>query len=391
MPKVDANDIAAAHGAAGLAETTDSLTQAVVSEALQQFPSVRDLVQKHKRRMREPLIHGLIRRGETINLVAPPKAGKSILGYHVALSVAMGDYLLGVEAWRCEQGMVVIFDNELHEETLGCRIPDVSERLNYPEEVWDWVRVVPLRGKGLDIHAVGKLILQAKILQPRLVIIDSLYRFLPKGVNENDNGAMTEIYNQLDTYAEQLQTCGIVVIHHTSKGAQGEKDIMDVGSGAGSSGRATDNHIVIREHEDEGHYVIEAKPRSFKSPDPVVCKLDYPLWTLAGDKDATKLKGKKAKRAEKTEVPKDLPPEKAFLPVLNTTEWKSQKQVCGEFKVLLNCTHASAEIEIQKIISKFGLRELRTQDLPRDCGAFEAKREGAALLLRLKGNNNAKG
>jgi hypothetical protein len=71
--------------------------------------------------LRRPVIHGLLREGETMNVISAPKMGKSWLVTDLALSVATGRDWLG---FRCERGDVLILDNELHGETN--RIPRVA-------------------------------------------------------------------------------------------------------------------------------------------------------------------------------------------------------------------------------------------------------------------------
>jgi hypothetical protein len=88
---------------------------------------------------------------------------------------------------------------------------------------------------------------------------------------------MMRVYNHLDALAEQWQS-SIVIVHHSSKGQQGDKALTDVGAGAGSISRAADTHIAIRPHETDGHFVLEAVTRSFKSPEPVSVKFEWPLW-----------------------------------------------------------------------------------------------------------------
>ena len=70
-----------------------------------------------------------------------------------------------------------------------------------------------------------------------IIIIDALYKALPKDVDENSNGQITSIYNLLDNYA--LATgAAIVLVHHTSKGNQSNKSVTDIGSGAGAQSRS---------------------------------------------------------------------------------------------------------------------------------------------------------
>ena len=109
-----------------------------------------------------------------------------------------------------------------------------------------------------------------------VIVIDALYRILPEGISENDN-ADSQRHNRLDGLARK-NSASIIVIHHASKGNQSEKSVTDVGAGAGAIARATDTHMVIRPHAEEGYHVFEAVTRSGPSPDPMTCKFDFPRW-----------------------------------------------------------------------------------------------------------------
>ena len=73
---------------------------------------------------REPIIDGLLRRGEVANVISGPKANKSWLLLHLALCVATGRDWLG---FRCRQGRVLLLDYELERETLSARLRGVSD------------------------------------------------------------------------------------------------------------------------------------------------------------------------------------------------------------------------------------------------------------------------
>ena len=57
--------------------------------AILQPPSIWELIQRHPK-LRDPVIHGLLRRGETMNIIAPSKTGKSWLVNDLALAIATG-------------------------------------------------------------------------------------------------------------------------------------------------------------------------------------------------------------------------------------------------------------------------------------------------------------
>ena len=108
---------------------------------------------------------------------------------------------------------------------------------------------------------------------------------------------MMAIYNKLDHYAN-LWDCAIAVVHHASKGQQGDKAVTDVGAGAGSISRAADTHIVIRQHEDPELSVLECVTRSFKSPAPVSIRFDWPLWNAVSTAAEVKKQGRQNQEAQ---------------------------------------------------------------------------------------------
>ena len=236
----------------------------------------KELVENHPS-LRKPIVDGLIREGETMNFVAAPKTGKSWSTQQLALAVANGLDWLG---FNCSQGRVLLIDNELHPETLASRLGRVAGEMGV---TLDQVDVLPVRGKNMSLKRLAHELHQ--LLESNceyvMLIMDALYRFLPEGTSENDNAQMMQIYNLLDKIAAQLNVA-IVIVHHTSKGAQSGKDVTDVGAGAGSISRAADTHLTIRPHAqgDGDVAVLDARTRSFKSPDPVTIKFDFPLWSV---------------------------------------------------------------------------------------------------------------
>ena len=255
--------------------------------------SIGVLIERHPR-MRSPVIDGIIRQGETCNIIAAPKVGKSWLAYGLALSVATGrDWL---DTFRCESGRVLLIDNELHEETIAHRIPVVAAAMSIRDaEYRDRIDVVSLRGCLTDYHGLGvRLIDRIEAGHYRTVIVDAHYRMLPAGTSENDNAGMAMLYNLIDRFAGRTESAWLL-IHHSSKGSQSDKAVTDVGAGAGSQSRAADTHLVLRPHEEPGHVVLDAAVRSWPPIDPLTLRWEFPVWIPAHDIDPAKLKGRLTK------------------------------------------------------------------------------------------------
>jgi len=249
--------------------------------------------------LRKPVIHGLLRQGETMNIIAAPKIGKSWLVTDLALSIATGRPWL--ETFETDPGNVLIIDNELHSETSAHRIPQVAaaRRIDLAE-VSQRVYVQNLRGHWQDIFSLGAYFRSLEAGRYRVVILDAMYRLMPRDADENDNGTMSSVYNAIDRYADLLGCC-FVLIHHSTKGSQSGKAITDVGAGAGAQSRATDTHLILRPHEENDVVVLEAAVRSWPPVAPRCLRWTYPVWTVDDTLDPTSLRGERAKRRRKAE------------------------------------------------------------------------------------------
>lgn len=248
-----------------------------------------DLVQAYPT-LNKPVVHGLFREGETVNVVSTSKAGKSWLAYNLALSVIANRPWL--QTFDVEPGPVLLVDNELHKCTLSNRIPAVAEKLGiHHTEYANSLEVWPLRGALRNIVQLGEDFAAIEPGKFKLIILDAKYRLGVPGKSENDNASETQIYNLVDEYAAHTGAA-FVLVHHTSKGNQGEKRVTDVGAGAGAQSRAADCHIVLREHEQDEVAVLDAAVRSFAPVEPLALRWEFPLWVPAGDIDPTRLRGR---------------------------------------------------------------------------------------------------
>jgi len=266
---------------------------------------VRELVDAHPQ-LRPPVIHGLLREGETMNIIASPKTGKSWLTIDLAIAVATGRPWLG--RYQTRAGDVLIIDNELHPETSAHRLPKVAEARGLPvREIGPRISVDNLRGRLRDIFTLAPYF---EALEPgrfKVIVLDAFYRFMPAGGDENDNGTMANIYNAIDRFADRLGCC-FVLIHHSTKGNQSGKSVTDVGAGAGAQSRATDTHLVLRPHEEEGVVVLDAAVRSWKPVDPVCLRWSFPVWTVDDSLDPSALKSERPARKKNKAQPRDESP-----------------------------------------------------------------------------------
>ena len=257
--------------------------------------SLGDLVSRHPD-LRPPVVHGLLRRGETMNVISSSKIGKSWLVADLALAVATGGSWL--DTFATAPGDVLILDNELHGETIAHRLHQVAvARQVSLDDIGRRVFIQNLRGRLLDVFTLESYFLSLEPGRFKLIVLDAFYRFLPPGTDENDNARMAQVYNRLDSYADFLGCC-FVPVHHASKGSQSGKAITDVGAGAGSQSRATDTHLVLRPHEQDDVVVLEAAVRSWPPVVPRCLRWSFPVWTLVDDLDPMLLRSEKSRRRD---------------------------------------------------------------------------------------------
>jgi hypothetical protein len=278
--------------------------------------TVRQLVNEFPE-LRRPVIHGLLREGETMNVVASPKVGKSWLVTDLAMAVATGGRWL--DCFQCEKGEVLIIDNELHEQTSAHRIPKVLDARGIAfSSVADRVSIINIRGGLKDIFGMNDTFNSLRPGRFKIIVLDAVYRFMPRNMDENDNGTMAQIYNQLDGHAARLG-CAFVLVHHSSKGSQSGKSITDVGAGAGSQSRATDTHLILRPHEQDDVAVLDAAVRSWPPVSPRCLRWTFPVWTPDDSLDPTLLRPERPRRRPKNE------PEKKSRKTPSEPEWDTAR------------------------------------------------------------------
>ncbi len=247
--------------------------------------------------LNQPMVDGLFRVGETVNIIANSKSGKSWLAYGLAWSVIVGEPWLG--RFATTPGRVLLIDNELHRNTLAHRIPAVAASLNIDADFYgsDFT-VRPMRGRLASLADIASSLEAIEPGTYRLIILDAKYRFIAPGTSENDNASETQFYNLIDHIADHTKAA-IILVHHGSKGDQGGKRTTDVGAGAGAQSRAADCHLVLREHEDPEVAVLDAAVRSFPPVEPLALRWQFPLWVPTTGVDPKAIKGRFGRQEEK--------------------------------------------------------------------------------------------
>lgn len=244
--------------------------------------------------LEHPIIEGILRFGETMNLIAGSKAKKTWLVYCLAVSAAMGWKWLG-RFWT-RQCRVLIVDNELTKKNMTKRLREVMAAMQVPRIDLDGrIKTKSLRGQLVDLNNLLSQLSKVTPGKYDLIILDAFYRFLPAGVDENSNSDITQLYNSIDAVMAKLG-CACIIVHHTSKGSQSGKSVTDTGSGAGAMARACDTHLTLRQHEEDGVSVVEAVARSWPPIEPFCVRWSHPLWSIDDSLDPRDLKQDRPRR-----------------------------------------------------------------------------------------------
>lgn len=244
-----------------------------------------------------PVIDGIGREAEVVNIVSTSKAGKSWLMAYIMLCVITGRYIFG--RFKTSQGPCLLIDNELHRPTIVYRVSKVAEAMGLkPSDYEQHLTVWSLRGNFRPFEDVAYDLEQFERGELKVIGWDSKYRFAKAGQDENSNSDQTQFHNRADRIAERTGALQLFV-HHATKGSQSDRRVTDVGAGGGAQSRAVDSHLVLREHEEPGIAVLEAAVRSFAPVEPIALQWDFPLWKSVDGVDPGKLKGKQSRSEER--------------------------------------------------------------------------------------------
>jgi hypothetical protein len=285
-------------------ELIESESRCASQEASALHPATARQLMSRFPHLRTPVIEGLAREGELVNIIASSKMGKSWLALNLALCLVTGRSWLGFATRR---GKVLILDNELHCETLANRIPRVAAAIGLDvDDYADDLEIQTVRGQNVDLNTLNVFFSSTAPGTYCAIVFDALYRFWPRGSDENDNAAITIAYNHLDALAMKLRTV-FVLIHHASKGSQSGKAVTDVGAGAGAQSRATDTHLILRPHEDPDVVVLDAAVRSWPPIKPRCLRWTFPVFAPADDLDPTRLRPERPRRPKREPIT-DIPP-----------------------------------------------------------------------------------
>ena len=247
----------------------------------------------------EEVIQGVLRKGRKMLLSGPSKAAKSCLLMELGIAIAEGRPWLG---FPCRKGKVLYVNLEIDKSTFYRRLIDMYDTLGIehdkddsnfdsddPYPTTDDFKIWNLRGFSNSLDTLCKPISyicrEEKI---DVLIIDPIYKVLTG--DENNAGDIGQFCNQLDWIIDQTG-CAVIFSHHHSKGAKGNRQVLDRSSGSGVFARDPDTILDLIQldppksvQEQKGPlysaWRMEAVLREFPSRDPVNLWFHYPIHEL---------------------------------------------------------------------------------------------------------------
>ena len=219
---------------------------------------------------RNDVIENVLPRGGLLQILAPPKAGKTILALNLALAMIKGKAFLN---WQTQQGNALYFTGEggiqLLDERMMRIAPDGTPEL---ERFLVWAFEPGQLALQLDDAAVRRIVTTYSLKnQVNLIVFDPLCLF--HGLDENSTSDMRNLVLGLLDLGRRTGA-GIVLVHHTRKpGVSRRAGSPQEGRGSSVLHGAVDASFVL-EPRSGNQAVLYIELRWAASPPPILLKLD---------------------------------------------------------------------------------------------------------------------
>lgn len=220
----------------------------------------------------ELLVEDLLYADSVVTFVGPSKAGKTYCMLDAVNSWRSGADWLGLQATRPLS--VLYIDGEMPMWSLIRRMNWIRALRQSPPGAQGRMWFCPLAGTGLDGSQVAPAVRRGFIkrlcgnTKPDLIVVDNLSALAPVDagwyVSEGDDRTMEHIC-RMWAEVQRLANCAMLLVHHTTKGSQEHKTVMDMGSGSGVLGRRSSGQMAIRQvtTADGEEWRLEIQPRHF--------------------------------------------------------------------------------------------------------------------------------
>lgn len=161
---------------------------------------------------RKPVIDGILRPKETLNIIAPHGTGKSRLAIALACAVATGRTWLGQQ---CARGKVLYVSSDLPSRAIAERLEQHLVGIRPHDRDAALVNIDVLDASGLEglPDALDRCLDTADGGDYILVIVDSLDGVVPRNAESERRGKVVAMHETIDVHAIRRK-CAVVLIQH---------------------------------------------------------------------------------------------------------------------------------------------------------------------------------
>ncbi|MAS96102.1 MAG: hypothetical protein CMO55_23110 [Verrucomicrobiales bacterium] len=191
----------------------------------------------------EPVIEGVIRKGEVGMIGGRAKCKKSLLATQIAFGVAQGKPVFGLQT---KETKVAIIDFELSPHNAASRCQMIGGNLEGEDRVMIYNFIENFDDPFYIEQVTRRIEAQPRLDDVGLFIFDPLYHMVKPGT-EIDNGAMTAVMRHLKRFAIE-RNVAVLVVHHFPKGDRSGHHHPDQVAGSSAIGRAIESLITVNRH-----------------------------------------------------------------------------------------------------------------------------------------------
>lgn len=259
-------------------------------------------------------------KGDKITLIGASKQRKSFFMLQMALCLAAGRDFLNWENSLRRQILLVQF--ELKENHYHERVNRLADALDITDDdVENNLKIVNARGLGISgADGIRRMSTVAKDSGAEIIIFDPLYKLLDG--NENSPEAFKPVLDAFDSLAEETEAA-ICYVHHDAKGAAGDRELKDRGSGSSILGRDYDAAIALTPHISEKNVtIVETLLRNYRPQNPFCIEWsEFPssyCFVLRPDSSPVKMTSSSWRKTQRIKAPVSSY-EKQALEILKTS------------------------------------------------------------------------
>lgn len=232
------------------------------------------------------LIHGVLHQGCKLVLGATSKSNKTWALLDLAISVASGQEWWGQPTTKAK---ALFINFELQPWAICQRLQSLLGHRPECAGAMANLALWNLRGRNADLSLLRpQLEEQLDRHQFGLICFDPIFKVLGDR-NENDNGQIADLMNELEALAQRTRAA-IAISHHFAKGDASSKHPIDRMSGAGAWARDPDALVLLTPHEEPEHFVVTSVLRNLPQLPEFVVAWDYPMLRRAPQADPQSLR-----------------------------------------------------------------------------------------------------